>query len=887
MPKLHFRDLRIGFPRKSIIALASFSLAIATSLINVPSSQATDAPGALLSVVSDITPSAGMAESQGDQILVGADGSRYVVGAFTRTVQFNGGNITSSGANAGSEYIEKFTANNSVAWVLTFVADDTLHNNIIAGMSSEAALATDGSIDLVGTFRGQMNVTLYQPNGQSTSHAVLGDSRWTGFYGSFDGGSGAEKFLQTIGGSNGSEGTATGDVFMQSVAVDSAGNGYVGGAFNKANNSTPGSISLGNSAPQTYTTTGYQDAFIFSFDGSTGHMGWSASALGVGNEGAQVNSLAVNSARDQLDVAFQGGHQSLTVSGAATTSGHPFVSSNPTGGGHSVLAQFTTSTGNLNWAQQIVSNGSDTVMQKVVTISSGEIFCAGTASYTTTFSGNTHSDSYTVADSSSQTPYLVKYSAAGDEENLWGSDFNQGLYDYYSFPELGTWVNIPVGLAVDTSGAAYITFPFKNPGTFAGYTITPNTTYYKQIFVGKINSDFTQGWSDVITSSADPSFPESLFFDEGSHNLFISGSFKGTMGFGTSSIAVSGAGYQAFYGVIAESAPPAPPSLSADAGATITINGTAQVSGDTINVANGTTNVTVGVTTSESHATYNILGDNNLQTGNNTVTVTVTAQDGTTTVVSTFTVAVAASAPAPQNNNPVTIVHNIIQGLTAPVAGATPVTSISDAQFTGTVNWSGSPTTFDNSTVYTATVTLTPTQNFTLTGIGADFFTVASGTPTNSANSGIVSVVFPPTAAPTVVVHHDIPQKSSITSVLPTSIPSGSATSVLVSGNFVETVVGIRVNGVLLPSGSWKQTDSGLTITLPALAAGRASIQIFNGSVPVLSAPSIVVSAAPTPATISKPRAREIQCSKAGKGDRVIFAIDPVCPDGYVRKQRN
>jgi hypothetical protein len=91
-----------------------------------------------------------------------------------------------------------------------------------------------------------------------------------------------------------------------------------------------------------------------------------------------------------------------------------------------------------------------------------------------------------------------------------------------------------------------------------------------------------------------------------------------------------------------------------------------------------------------------------------------------------------------------------IAGVTAPETGATPATSVSGTGYTGTVTWSGSPSTFAYNTAYTATVTLTATSGYTFTGLAANFFTVAgtASAATNSANSGVVSAVFPTTGLP-------------------------------------------------------------------------------------------------------------------------------------------
>jgi hypothetical protein len=96
---------------------------------------------------------------------------------------------------------------------------------------------------------------------------------------------------------------------------------------------------------------------------------------------------------------------------------------------------------------------------------------------------------------------------------------------------------------------------------------------------------------------------------------------------------------------------------------------------------------------------------------------------------------------------PVAINIAAILGVTPPVSGAVPVVVITEtAQYSGTVTWSGNPATFGINTVYTATITITAKPGFTLTGVGANFFTVSGATAvTNLANSGVITAVFPAT----------------------------------------------------------------------------------------------------------------------------------------------
>jgi len=88
-----------------------------------------------------------------------------------------------------------------------------------------------------------------------------------------------------------------------------------------------------------------------------------------------------------------------------------------------------------------------------------------------------------------------------------------------------------------------------------------------------------------------------------------------------------------------------------------------------------------------------------------------------------------------------------IPGVVAPVTGNTPVTSITDtAQYTGTITWSPVDSTFAASTPYTANIALTAKAGWTLTGVAANSFTVSGATVTHSANSSVVSALFPATS---------------------------------------------------------------------------------------------------------------------------------------------
>jgi len=142
-----------------------------------------------------------------------------------------------------------------------------------------------------------------------------------------------------------------------------------------------------------------------------------------------------------------------------------------------------------------------------------------------------------------------------------------------------------------------------------------------------------------------------------------------------------------------------------------------------------------------------------------TATITLTAESGYTTHglgPNAFTVAGAIPVTNSANSGVITAVFptkitmSDITGVTPPKGGDTPTSSITDTlQYTATISWSPNDSSFATNTVYTATITITPKTGYTLTGVPADFFTVSGATSTNSANSGVVTSVFPITSTGT------------------------------------------------------------------------------------------------------------------------------------------
>ena len=87
--------------------------------------------------------------------------------------------------------------------------------------------------------------------------------------------------------------------------------------------------------------------------------------------------------------------------------------------------------------------------------------------------------------------------------------------------------------------------------------------------------------------------------------------------------------------------------------------------------------------------------------------------------------------------------------LTAPVKNEVPQTEIETDEYTATVAWSPEVTDkFGYSTVYTATITITPKANYTVKGIAENGYTVSGAqTVTNEADSATITAVYEATGS--------------------------------------------------------------------------------------------------------------------------------------------
>ena len=273
--------------------------------------------------------------------------------------------------------------------------------------------------------------------------------------------------------------------------------------------------------------------------------------------------------------------------------------------------------------------------------------------------------------------------------------------------------------------------------------------------------------------------------------------------------------------VIDAATPPAP---STDATAVFTVNGTAKVTGDTINVAAGTTSVTVVATPTDSNATAVVSGATGLVTGNNTVTVVVTAQDGTTAITSTFTVVVAApvvTPPAPANT-----VAGTPTGVTATAGNATATVTWTAPTSNGGAAVSDYVIEYSNDSgatwttfAHTASTATTATITGLVNGKAYTFRIKAVNSVGNSAVSTVSSAVTP--IAPVV---EPVAKSASDRTTFANNSTSLSAKQKAGLRAYFETYVGaksltIQVIGYAKSSTSTKASIAAATARAKAIAA--------------------------------------------------------------------
>ena len=168
-----------------------------------------------------------------------------------------------------------------------------------------------------------------------------------------------------------------------------------------------------------------------------------------------------------------------------------------------------------------------------------------------------------------------------------------------------------------------------------------------------------------------------------------------------------------------------------------------------------------------------------------------------------------------------------ISGVTVPVAGETPVSSIADtAEYTATISWSPATSVFASDTVYTATITITPKDGYTLNGVGGNFFSVPGAATTNPAESGVVTAVFPRTEITIASLAADINAVPGLTATV-------NGSTVTVTGTATVTTTSDAALTINIPEGVkvvWKASLTGGGSKYLLEPTGDGTFEVADGA---------------------------------------------------------
>ena len=277
------------------------------------------------------------------------------------------------------------------------------------------------------------------------------------------------------------------------IAVDSSGNAYIAGHF--LGNATFGSTKL--------TSSGDYDIFVAKLT-SSGYWEWAVKAGGSGHDIG--NGIAVDSKGN----AYVTGYFSENATFGSTS----LVSSGALDDDDIFVAKLSSS-GSWQWTVKAGGSHSD-IGNGIAVDSSGNAYVTGY------FYGTANFGSTSLVSSGYYDIFIAKLSSSGS----WQWAVKAGGSD-------SGWGN---GIAVDSSGNAYITGHFLGNATFGSTSLV--SSGYADIFIAKLSSSGSWQWA-VKAGGSNSGWGIGIAVDS-SGSAYVTGYFYGTANFGSTSLESSG-----------------------------------------------------------------------------------------------------------------------------------------------------------------------------------------------------------------------------------------------------------------------------------------------------------------------------------------------------------
>jgi hypothetical protein len=398
----------------------------------------------------------------GHGIAVDSSGNAYVTGYFAGTVNFVSNYLSSNGYD--DIFVAKLSSSGVWQWAVKAGGSNYDYGEGIAVDSS-------GNVYVTGGFGGTATF-----GSTSLTSSEYRDDIFVAKLSNI----GAWQWAVKAGGSSDDRG--------RGIAVDSSGNAYVTGYF--AETATFGSTNL--------TSSGDVDIFVAELS-SSGAWKWAVKAGGSSSDFG--HGIAVDSSGNAYVTGFFEGTASF---------GSTSLSSN---GNEDIFVAKLSSSGAWQWVRKAGSSSGD-FAHGIAVDSSGNAYVTGSFQATVIFGSTslTTSGGYDI--------FVAKLSSNGAW--LWAVKAGGSYYDSGD------------GIAVDSSGNAYITGYFDGTATFGSTSLSSGNA---DIFVAELSSSGAWKWAVKAGGSSDDR-GRGIAVDS-SGNAYVTGYFAETATFGSTSLTSS------------------------------------------------------------------------------------------------------------------------------------------------------------------------------------------------------------------------------------------------------------------------------------------------------------------------------------------------------------
>ncbi len=288
-----------------------------------------------------------------------------------------------------------------------------------------------------------------------------------------------------------------------SFTTDSAGNVYVTGSFTGTVN-----FGLDFGTTDTKTSTGYEDIFITKIN-SNGTYGWTKRIGGASHDigtGISIDS----SGNLYITGSFTGTVNFGLDFGTTDTK-------TSAGGSADIFITKINSNGTYGWTKRMDGNGDD-AGYSVTTDTWGNVYLTGYFHLSVNFGLD-----FGTTDNKPSAGYDDIFITKINSNDTYGWTKRMGGYS----------TDTGRSIATDSSGNVYVTGNFDwtvNFGLDFGTTDTKTSAGYDDIFITKINSNGTYGWTKIMGgTSYDYGY---AITTDSSGNVYVTGGFSSTVNFG-------------------------------------------------------------------------------------------------------------------------------------------------------------------------------------------------------------------------------------------------------------------------------------------------------------------------------------------------------------------